>query len=249
MEKTFKDFYRTEETFIEEIYMLQVELVKLQRYIHESGKRLAILFEGRDTAGKGSAINRFTQYLNPRSFKVVALGKPSEVERGQWYFQRYIHQLPNAGEISFFDRSWYNRAVVEPVMGFCTKGQYQLFMQQVNLFERMLVDDGIIVVKFWFSINMMEQEKRIKQRLETPLIQWKVSPVDLAAQGKWDEFTKYKNLMFTNTNSDRCPWSIVRGDSREDGRVQAIRYILSLFDYPDAKEEARIYDPAKIFRP
>ncbi len=246
--KEIEDFYRVDLKYISELYALQVELLKLQKYISEQGLRLAILFEGRDTAGKGRAISRFTQFLNPQLYRMVALGKPSEQEKGQWYFQRYIKELPNAGEIVFFDRSWYNRAVVEPVMGFCTTAQYERFMKQVNPFEQMLVEDGIILVKFWFSIKMDEQKERIQRRLESPLMQWKVSPVDLAAQEKWESFTIHKEKMFNHTNTDNSPWMIVRGKSREEGRLQAMQYLLSLFDYGGKEIDLSKQDSVSVWR-
>jgi len=177
-----QNYYTVSEEYIEELFLLQSELVKLQKHIHDQKLRLAIIFEGRDTAGKGAAVSRFTQFMNPRHFQAVALGKPTKRERGQWYFQRYIKRLPNSGEIVFFDRSWYNRAVVEPVMGFCNKNQYQLFMSQVNTFENMIIEDGIVLVKFWFTIDSITQKNRIQKRLDSPLERWKVSQVDLAAQ-------------------------------------------------------------------
>lgn len=246
-QRTIEEFYQVNSQYVEELYFLQTELLKLQKHISEKKLRLAILFEGRDTAGKGSAIFRFSQFLNPRHYQSVALGKPTKKERGQWYFQRYIKRLPNAGEIVFFDRSWYNRAVVEPVMGFCSPAQYQLFMEQVNFFEKMLFEDGIIIVKFWFSINIEEQKMRIKERLGTPLIQWKVSPVDLAAQEKWENFTNYKNVMFQRTHTESSPWLIVRGNSREDSRIQAMRYVLSLIDYEDKSPDLALPEDQRLF--
>lgn len=189
----------------EELEKLQVELVKLQQWVVANNKRVAVIFEGRDTAGKGGTIRRFTEHLNPRSIRVAALPKPTETEAGQWYFQRYIQQLPNKGEMVFFDRSWYNRAVVEPVNGFCTDKQYNEFMQQVTEFENMLYENGIVIIKFWFSIKKEEQLKRFKARLSSPLKQWKVSPVDMNAQNKWDDYTKYKELMFSRTHTTFCP--------------------------------------------
>jgi len=245
--RTIEDFYQVAPRYIEELYFLQTELLKLQKHISDQKQRLAIIFEGRDTAGKGSAIFRFSQFLNPNNYRVVALGKPTKKEKGQWFFQRYIQRLPNAGEIVFFDRSWYNRAVVEPVMNFCTEDQYQLFMQQVPLFEKMLIDDGITLIKFWFSIQQTEQKERIEQRLNTPLIQWKVSPVDLAAQEKWEDFTYYKNKMFEHTHNENNPWLIVRGDTREDSRIQAIRYVLNLLDYKDKSSDLQLMDEKKVF--
>jgi polyphosphate kinase 2 len=231
--RTIEEFYQVAPQYIEELYFLQIELLKLQKYISEENIRLAILFEGRDTAGKGAAIFRFSQFLNPREYRIVALGKPSEVERGQWYFQRYIQELPNAGEIVFFDRSWYNRAVVEPVMGFCSPDQYRRFMVEVPALEEMLVNDGITLVKFWFSIDINQQKQRINDRLESPLKQWKVSPVDLAAQEKWTEFTNHKTAMFERTHTDYAPWINIIGKTREESRIQAMRYVLNLIDYKD----------------
>jgi polyphosphate kinase 2 len=184
-----------------ELRLLQIELVKLQRDVQINGRRVVIVFEGRDAAGKGGAIRRFTEHLNPRSMRVVALPKPTEVEKGQWYFQRYVKPLPNPGEIAFFDRSWYNRAVVEPVMNFCTKVQYQTFMQQVPEFEHMLYEDNIEIIKFWFSISKDEQERRFKGRVNNPLKQWKISPVDDKAQENWDLYTMYKEEMFSKTHT------------------------------------------------
>jgi polyphosphate kinase 2 len=184
----------------DQLSLLQIQLIKMQRWVEENNKRVAILFEGRDAAGKGGSIRRFTEHLNPRAIRVVALPKPNDVERGQWYFQRYINQLPNPGEIVFFDRSWYNRAVVEPVMGFCTKKEYERFMQQVPEFEHMLYEDGIILIKFWFSISKDEQLKRFTSRSQNPLKQWKISPVDQRAQELWDSYTHYKEEMFAKTH-------------------------------------------------
>ncbi|MCB0569124.1 MAG: polyphosphate kinase 2 [Phaeodactylibacter sp.] len=223
--------YSVNPAYAHDLYFLQVELLKLQKHIFEHGLRLAIIFEGRDTAGKGGAIFRFSQFLNPRHYRVVALGKPSEVEKGQWYFQRYIQELPNAGEIVFFDRSWYNRAVVEPVMGFCTREQYELFMEQAPLFEKMIIDDGIILFKFWFSIDMEVQRHRIDDRLTDPLKQWKVSPIDLLAQEKWNDFTHYKNLMYKRTSVPYSPWVIIKGNIREAARIAAMRYVLNKIEY------------------
>ncbi len=242
-QRTLEDYYQVNPMYIEELYFLQVELLKLQKYIFESKKRLVIIFEGRDTAGKGSAIFRFSQFLNPRHYRVVALGKPSEVQMGQWYFQRYLKELPNAGEIVFFDRSWYNRAVVEPVMGFCTAEEYDRFMKQVVQVEDMLVDDGIILVKLWFSINLGVQKERIQSRMSSPLKHWKVSPVDLLATEKWDDFTRYKNQMFNGTSTLKNPWVIVKGNEREKGRIGAINYVLSKFDYDGRDPKIELPDP------
>lgn len=246
--KTIEEYYQVNPKYIEELYFLQVELLKLQKHIYDQKLRLAILFEGRDAAGKGSAIFRFSQFLNPKSYQTVALGKPNKTERGQWYFQRYIKRLPNAGQMVFFDRSWYNRAVVEPAMGFCKPAQYELFMSQVNTYEKMLVDDGMLLIKFWFSIKANEQKERIEKRLNSPLQQWKVSPVDLAAQEKWEEFTYYKDTMFEKTHTEHCPWWIVRGDDREDSRIQSMRHILSLIDYEDKSPDLKPRDEKKLFK-
>ena len=252
-DKQVLQHYSINPAYVHDLYFLQVELLKLQKHIYENGLRLAILFEGRDTAGKGGAIFRFSQFLNPRHYRVVALGKPSEVEKGQWYFQRYVQELPNAGEIVFFDRSWYNRAVVEPVMGFCTPEQYELFMKQAPQFEQMITEDGILLFKFWFSIDMEVQRHRIEDRLSDPLKQWKVSPVDLLAQEKWDEFTQYKNIMYERTSMPYSPWIVIKGNIREVARIAAMRYLLYHMDYeekspelaPPPAEILRVYEPGK----
>ncbi len=210
---------------------LQIELLKLQNWIHKHNKRIVIIFEGRDAAGKGGTIRRFKRYLNPRSMRVVALTKPSDIEKGQWYFRRHVKELPNEGEIVFFDRSWYNRAVVEPVMGFCTKTEYEQFMLQVPEFEHMLYENGMHIIKFWFSITQNEQKKRFKARETDPLKQWKLSPVDRKAQNKWDDFTHYKEEMFSRTHSGFAPWIIVDANDKRKARLEAIRYVLSLFEY------------------
>ena len=214
-----------------ELRQLQIELVKLQRDIQLTGRRVAVIFEGRDAAGKGGAIRRFTEHLNPRSMRVVALPKPTEVEKGQWYFQRYVNNLPNPGEIAFFDRSWYNRAVVEPVMQFCSKRQYQIFMQQVPEFEHMLYEDDIELIKFWFSISKDEQKSRFDRRVDNPLKQWKVSPVDDKAQDHWDLYTRYKEEMFSKTHTSYSPWIIVKANSKMKARLEAIRHVLNTLPY------------------
>ncbi|HEY9732979.1 MAG TPA: polyphosphate kinase 2 [Drouetiella sp.] len=221
-----------EMNYEEELVLLQIELVKLQRWVQKYGKRIAILFEGRDAAGKGGAIRRFTEHLNPRSMRVVALPKPSEVERGQWYFQRYSVQLPSAGEIVFFDRSWYNRAVVEPVNGFCTNEEYDRFMQQVTEYEHMLYEDGIMIIKFWFSIAREEQQARFESRRDNPLKQWKLSPIDDKAQELWNKYSHYKELMFSRTHTSFSPWIIVQANNKKKARLESIRYVLSTVDYP-----------------
>jgi len=216
-----------------EYIRLQTEMVKLQYWVKENKQRLLIIFEGRDSAGKGGAIMRFIRFINPRYYRVVALTKPTEMEFGQWYFQRYINQLPNPGEIVFFDRSWYNRAVVEPVMGFCTEEQYKLFIQQVVSVENMLINDGIKIIKFWFSIDSSEQKKRLEERKVNPLIQWKLSTVDMQAQLKWDDYTKYKNEMFKYTGTSLSPWVNIQGNNKDYARKEAMRYVLNSIDYTE----------------
>lgn len=221
-----------EQLFYEnELRLLQIELVKLQQWVYKHKKRVVIIFEGRDAAGKGGNIRRFTEHLNPRITKLVALTKPTEIERGQWYFRRYIAQLPNPGEMAFFDRSWYNRAVVEPVMGFCSKAQYSEFMVQVPEFEHMLYEDGLILIKFWFSISKEEQLARFKSRMETPLKRWKFSPVDKKGQVLWDSYTNFKEQMFSRTHTPYSPWVIVKANNKKVARLESIRYVLSQFDY------------------
>ena len=222
-----------------ELRQLQVELVKLQRWVQSTGARIAILVEGRDAAGKGGTIRRFTEHLNPRAMRVVALPKPTDEERGQWYFQRYIRQLPNKGEIVFFDRSWYNRAVVEPVMGFCTKKEHQRFLQQVPEFEHMLYEDGVTIIKFWFSISKDEQARRFEARRQNPLKQWKLSPVDEKAQELWDAYTRSKEEMFSKTHTTYSPWIIVKANDKQAARLESLRYVLNLLPYK-GKEEAPI---------
>ena len=223
----------------EDLIHLQTELVNLQQWVAKNKMRVAILFEGRDAAGKGGSIKRFIEHLNPRSMRLVALSKPTEVEQGQWYFRRYIKELPNPGEIVFFDRSWYNRAVVEPVMGFCDTEQYNQFMVQVPEFEHMLYEDGIILIKFWFSISKDEQKKRFDARLQNPLKKWKFSPVDMKGQALWDKYTKFKELMFSKTHTAFSPWIIVKTDRKKTARLESMRYVLSQFEYSN-KEDADI---------
>ena len=214
-----------------ELLKLQTELVDLQHWVAKHKKRVCIIFEGRDAAGKGGAIRRFTEHLNPRSMRVVALTKPTEVERGQWYFRRYIKELPDPGELVFFDRSWYNRAVVEPVMGFCTDDQYKKYMVQVPEFEHMLYEDGVIIIKFWFSISKAEQLRRFNSRLANPLKQWKFSPVDKEGQKRWDLYTSYKEQMFSKTHTSFSPWIIIKTNDKKEARLESIRYVLSQFEY------------------
>lgn len=225
-----------------EYYQLQIELLKLQKWIYDQRLRVIIIFEGRDTAGKGGAIYRFTRYMNPRFIRVIALPKPTELEKGQWYFQRYIQEFPNPGEMVFFDRSWYNRAVVEPVMGFCNQSQYELFLKQVPKLEEMLLEDGIILIKFWFSIDIQEQKIRLEDRMKNPLKKWKLSTVDLKAQQMWDEYTWYKNQMFMHTHNEKSPWVIVKGNNKAVARMETMRYVLSRIDYPEKKKAKISFD-------
>ncbi|WP_066364807.1 polyphosphate kinase 2 [Herbidospora mongoliensis] len=213
--------------------LLQIELLKLQYWLKDTGGRLVILFEGRDAAGKGGTIKRFMEHLNPRGATVVALEKPSERERSSWYFQRYISHMPAAGEIVMFDRSWYNRAGVERVMGFCTDDQYEEFMVQAPMVEQLLVRDGIKLVKLWFSVSRAEQRTRFVIRQVDPVRQWKLSPMDIASLDKWDEYTHSKERMFISTDTDDAPWTVIKSNDKKRGRVEAMRYVLSLFDYED----------------
>ncbi|MGD9870281.1 MAG: polyphosphate kinase 2 [Thauera sp.] len=214
-----------------EKYRLQVELLKLQAWVKETGQRVVILFEGRDAAGKGGTIKRFMEHLNPRGAHVVALEKPTPTEMGQWYFQRYIQHLPTAGEIALFDRSWYNRAGVERVMGFCTNDEYNEFMRQVPEFERNLVRSGIHVIKFWFSVSREEQRRRFRERESHPLKQWKLSPIDLASLDKWDDYTRAKEAMFFYTDTADSPWTVVKSDCKKRARINALRYVLHKLPY------------------
>lgn len=212
-------------------YDLQVELLKLQAWVKETGARLVILFEGRDAAGKGGTIKRVMEHLNPRGARVVALEKPTEEEKGQWYFQRYVKHLPTKGEIVLFDRSWYNRAGVERVMNFCTEDEYLEFMRQAPEFERNLVRSGITLIKFWFSVSQEEQKRRFKDRETHPLKQWKLSPVDKASLDKWDDYTKAKEKMFFYTDTSDAPWTVVKSNCKKRARLNAMRYILHKVPY------------------
>ena len=212
-------------------YQLQVELLKLQAWAKETGQRIVILFEGRDAAGKGGTIKRVMEHLNPRGARVVALEKPSEVERGQWYFQRYVQHLPTAGEIVMFDRSWYNRAGVERVMGFCSDEDYGEFMRQAPQFERQLVRSGVYLIKFWFSVSRQEQRRRFKEREAHPLKQWKLSPIDIASLDKWDDYTKAKEAMFFETDTADAPWTVINSDCKKRARLNAMRYLLHKLPY------------------
>lgn len=230
-------------------YQLQVELLKLQAWVKETGQKVVILFEGRDAAGKGGAIKRFMEHLNPRGARVVALEKPTESERGQWYFQRYIQHLPSSGEIVLFDRSWYNRAGVERVMGFCSQDEYDEFMRQVPEFERNLARSGIHLFKFWFSVSKNEQRRRFKEREKHPLKQWKLSPIDKASLDKWDDYTRAKESMFFSTDTADAPWIVIKSDCKKRARLNAMRYVLHRLAY-DQKDAARIatVDPLLVGR-
>ena len=218
-------------TYEAQKYKLQVELLKLQAWIKESGQRLLILFEGRDAAGKGGTIKRFMEHLNPRGARVVALEKPSDIERGQWYFQRYVQHLPTRGEIVLFDRSWYNRAGVERVMGFCSDTEYDEFMRQAPEFERHLVKSGVHLFKFWFSVSREEQRRRFKERHSHPLKQWKLSPIDMASLDKWDDYTVAKEQMFLHTDTSDAPWTVIKSDCKKRARLNAMRYLLHRLPY------------------
>ncbi len=216
---------------------LQIELLKMQNWVKETSQRIVILFEGRDAAGKGGTIKRFTEHLNPRGARVVALEKPNARERNQWYFQRYIQHLPSKGEIVLFDRSWYNRAGVDKVMNFCTDHEHLEFLRQAPQLERMLVNSGIILFKYWFSVSREEQFRRFKSRQNDPLKQWKLSPVDLASLERWDDYTGAKQSMFFHTDTRDAPWTVIRSDDKKRGRINCIRHFLSSLDYPN-KDEA-----------
>lgn len=218
---------------------LQAELIKLQNWVIAKKKKIVIIFEGRDAAGKGGAIRRITAHINPRQFRIVALPKPTVEEQGQWYFQRYVNQLPKPGEIVFFDRSWYNRAVVEPVNGFCTKPQYQNFLNQVNSFERMILESETYLIKFYFSITKEEQASRFKEIKSNPLKKWKMTPVDMRAQELWDEYTAFKLKMFDHTNLPHSPWVIIHANKKYEARIEALRHIIDTIPYeviPEAME-------------
>jgi polyphosphate kinase 2 len=218
-------------TYEKQKYRLQVELLKLQAWVKDTGQKVVILFEGRDAAGKGGTIRRFMEHLNPRGARVVALEKPSETERGQWSFQRYVQHVPTAGEIVLFDRSWYNRAGVERVMGFCKDHEYDEFMRQAPVFERNLVASGVHLIKFWFSVSRAEQRRRFKERETHPLKQWKLSPVDMASLDKWDDYTKAKEAMFFHTDTAEAPWTVIKSDCKKRARLNAMRYVLYKLSY------------------
>lgn len=214
-----------------ELARLQVKLVKLQTWVIENNKKVVVIFEGRDAAGKGGAIRRITEHINPRHFKIIALDKPTEDEQHQWFFQRYVNHLPKPGQMVFFDRSWYNRAIVEPVNGFCTEKEYHIFMDQVNDFEKMLIQSDIYLVKFYFSISKDEQARRFADIENSPLKRWKLTAVDRRAQELWDDYTKYKDAMFEATNTPNAPWVIVEANRKTKARIAAINHILRTIPY------------------
>ncbi|WP_458701534.1 polyphosphate kinase 2 [Sulfurospirillum sp. 1307] len=216
-----------------ELKKLQVELIKFQNHVKNKGLKILMIFEGRDAAGKGGTIKRITEHLNPRGARVVALEKPSEVEKTQWYFQRYVKHLPSAGEIALFDRSWYNRAMVEPVMGFCTEREHHKFLKDAPEFEKMIVEDGIQIFKFYFSVSKEEQKRRFKARETDPLKQYKLSPVDKESQKLWDEYTLAKFMMLSSTHTKEAPWTIIKSDNKKKARINTIKHILNFVDYPD----------------
>ncbi|MEV6107927.1 polyphosphate kinase 2 [Streptomyces sp. NPDC051940] len=226
-----------------ELLRLQVELVKLQEWVRSEGERLVVVFEGRDAAGKGGAIKRVTEHLNPRAARIVALPAPTERQRGQWYFQRYVEQLPAAGEITLFDRSWYNRAGVEHVMGFCTKEEHARFLHQCPIFERMLAEDGVMLRKYWFSVSDDVQEQRFRARLEDPTRRWKLSPMDLESLTRWEEYSRAKDEMFVHTDIPEAPWYVVESDDKRSARLNMIAHLLSTVPYHEVEPPVLEFPP------
>ena len=229
------------ESYYEHKFPLQIELVKMQNWVRETGQRLAIVFEGRDAAGKGGTIRRFMEHLNPRGAKVIALEKPTREETGQWYFQRYVRHLPTQGEIALFDRSWYNRAGVEKVMGFCTNEEYREFLRVTPLIEEMWANSGIRIIKLYFSVSRREQKRRFKRREKDPLKQWKLSPIDIASQNRWDEYTDAKEAMFYHTHTDVAPWYVIKSEDKMRARINAIRHVLDCIPY-EGKDANVVYE-------
>ena len=219
------------------LIQLQEELIKLQKWVKINNEKIVFVFEGRDAAGKGGAIRRITEHLNPREFKLVALSRPSDEEIGQWYFQRYINLLPMEGTMVFFDRSWYNRAILEPVNGFCTDEQYEIFMNQVNEFERMITESGARIIKFYFSISKSEQEKRFQDIIDSPIKKWKFSALDKKALELWDDYTDYKDKMFYKTNTIIAPWKVIKANKKTKARIEAIEHVLTNIPYDDKNLE------------
>ncbi len=228
-----------------ELLRLQAELVVMQEWVRSSGQRLVVVFEGRDAAGKGSAIKRVTQYLNPRVARIAALPAPTDRERGQWYFQRYVEQLPAAGEIVLFDRSWYNRAGVERVMGFCTDEEYQRFLRQCPVFERLLVEDGVLLRKYWFSVSDSEQEERFRSRLDDPMRRWKLSPMDLESISRWEDYSRAKDEMMAHTDIPEAPWWAVDSDDKRRSRLNMIAHLLHSVDYQQVPAPTELTLPAR----
>lgn len=231
----------------QDLYSVQIELVKFQKHLIRESQKVLILFEGRDAAGKDGTIKRFTEHLSPRETRIVALGKPSDRESSSWYFQRYVEHLPAAQEIVFFNRSWYNRAGVERVMGFCTETQYEEFMETVPSFEQMIVRSGIRLFKYYLDIDREEQKKRLENRKSDPLKQWKISPIDLVAQKHWEDYSNARNQMFARTHSAASPWIVVRADNKDNARIQVIRDFLSRLPYKGKDEKVLLPDPATVF--
>jgi len=231
---------------------LQIELLKVQNWVRQTGQKIVVVFEGRDAAGKGGTIKRYMEHLNPRGARVVALEKPSESELGQWYFQRYIEHLPTAGEMVFFDRSWYNRAGVERVMGFCSPAEYLEFMRQTPQLERMLVNSGVKLFKYWFSVSREEQLRRFISRRDDPLKHWKLSPIDIKSLDKWDDYTAAKKAMFFHTDTADAPWTVIKSDDKKRARLNCMRHFLATLDYPDknlsacGKPDAKLVGPAEV---
>ncbi len=233
--------------YLEQMAPLHIELLKMQTWVKDNGLRIVALFEGRDASGKGGTIKRFVEHLNPRGCRIVALDKPTDKERSQWYFQRYVQHLPSAGEICLFDRSWYNRSGVERVMGFCSKDEVREYLRSVPEFERMLVNSGIILFKFYFSVSKQEQLRRFNKRRTDPLKQWKLSPVDKESQDKWEDYTKAKEDMFFYSSTAECPWTIVKSDCKKQARINSIRFMLSQLNY-DGKDKKVLQYDKKIIR-
>jgi len=235
--------------YLSELRDLQVELLKMQRWVKESGEKVVILFEGRDAAGKGGAIRRFTENLNPRGARTVALTKPNDTERGQWYFQRYVANLPTAGEIVFFDRSWYNRAGVEVVMGFCTPQEYGEFFRQAPGFERSLVESGIHLFKLWFTVSRQNQLGRFDRRMKDPLRQWKFSPIDQASLDKWDDYTRARDAMLIHTDSQNSPWTVVNSNEKKRARLESIRHVVHALDYEHKDHDVASSPDSRVVQP
>ena len=235
----------TKKTYENELLRLQVELIKLQEWVKHEGLKVVVVFEGRDAAGKGGVIKRITQHLNPRVCHVIALGTPTEREKSQWYFQRYAAHLPAAGEIMLFDRSWYNRAGVERVMNFCSNDEYHIFLKDCPVFERMLIDSGIILRKYWFSVSDDEQEKRFQARINEPTKRWKLSPMDLEARDKWAEYSMAKDVMFTHTDIPESPWCVIQADNKKQARLNCISHLLNSIPYQDLTPKKIKLSPRK----